>query len=752
MLAVTCGALGAAYDPLEHLDLHIGTGGDGFGVGGSPPGAQVPFGVVRASPDTSDAEGNAPEWSHYGGYHYHDTTILGFSHTHMVGSGVQDWGNIRLMPGAAEPTLAGVTRRLYRAGFRHEDEVAAAGKYSVLLGSGVRVEVAACGTIAAAHRYRWGSRFSPRVVLVDAASSLPAGRVANSSISWGSALGDGVSFRGWAVMKGALTERNGAGVRIWFEGRVAGAEVSGVGTWVEAVSLRPGSRAAAGAGVGGWVRLAPGAAAVEVLVALSFVSAEQAGANLAEAAAAGGTVDECASRAAALWRSALSAVTVEVMEPEPRWARSELTKLYTGLYHALMAPSTYSEGPTGLYRGLDGAVHTMRRHHYLSDLSIWDIFRSQAPLLALLQPEAAASLGASLLAMKADGGDLPRWPIASVFSGCMVGAHATQILLDYVVKGVPGVGASEALAATLPAALGPRKHGGREALPDYEALGYVPSNASGRSASLTLAYAYDDWAVSELARAAGDSSTATTLAARSQRASFALWSPERRLMCPRTAEGALQCPRDPHLHTWLLHDAGYVEGNAAEWSWFVPHDVPGLIDRYPPGAFAERLDDFFRGTLRDNSTLLPNPYYWAGNEPDILVPIQFAFANRTDLFGYWTRWVAENKYTSAPDGMPGNDDFGALSAWLVWAMLGMYPHVGTSRYALGAPVFPNVTLDLGGGRVLAIVAHGAGPGAVFPSRAELNGRTVDLTSGGWMEHGELAGGKSSLEVWLDTDG
>lgn len=276
------------------------------------------------------------------------------------------------------------------------------------------------------------------------------------------------------------------------------------------------------------------------------------------------------------------------------------------------------------------------------------LFFYQVPYFVLVLPEVGTGIANSLLRMRSDGGDIPKWPIASVYSGCMIGTHANLILLDAVVKGLP-VDAEAAYAGMRAAATESRPHGGRGGweLEQYNNLSYVPfERGHSNSVSLTLAFSYDDWAVGSLAFQLSRLDDANFFLSRSKRAYQNIWDAKRRLMCPRTRDGEMRCPIDPAVHWWLVDDGNaYCEGDPEEWKYFVPHDLDGLIALFPSAdVYADDLDVFFERTLRTNETTLPNPYYWAGNEPGIFEPFQFNAAGRADLTQKRSRQIMMNAY------------------------------------------------------------------------------------------------------------
>jgi len=395
-----------------------------------------------------------------------------------------------------------------------------------------------------------------------------------------------------------------------------------------------------------------------------------------------------------------------------------LASFYSSLYHVFSAPTIYSDAD-GQYTGMDGVIRRVPWRagagRWLSDLSLWDIYRSQTPMLAVLEPVAAIDLFASMMADFNATGHVPHWVWASCETGVMPGAHGLAVLADFLVKGVPGKTAAELLPAAI-AALDAQDAGDR-----YAELGFVPVDSRTNGASLTLDYAYDDAVGAVIAAAAGDAARAATWANRSL-SYTRIWNPEPGAMCPRYANGTFPpCP-PLDLPPCLLNDY-YTEGDGLQYTWSVPHDLDGLRRLFPSdAAYTSLLQQMMVNTTMWPSPELPNPWYWAGNEPDVLAPWQFSVINaeawRTQ---YWVRWVLDTYYQLTPDGVPGNDDFGELNAWAVWACLGLYPLTATARgtYVLSSPCFANVTLQ---------IPSAAATAAGYAHAPELDGVSTDPSS------------------------
>eukprot|EP00117_Sycon_ciliatum_P027270 scpid28321/ scgid2435/ Uncharacterized glycosidase Rv0584 len=624
------------------VNMLVGTGGDGFGVGGDPPGVQVPFGALRLSPDTAlDNVAFGPH--HFGGYHHSDNEIRCFSHTHMVGPGVLDFGNIGTM--ATRSVQSSMFSNYgYRSKFKHANETAMPGYYRVLLDDAqVIAELTACGSHAGIHRYSStgsmpASHDQPMVILFDPSHALTPGGCNGSFVEYNHTTQE---VTGWMLNQGSLTRRNGHGVYIYFAARMSamsddtihghgigvGAAAAGIpvvssyGTWnTTGVYNGSASSSAEGAASNGFFITVSQDIPVEISIAISFISMKQARANL-DQQVDDRTFDKCCAATRQLWEDNLAKVNVTGRDS------ANEAKFYTALYHSFMAPTNYAEAG-GVYLGVDGQVHSLEagQDAMYSDMSIWDIHRTQASLLAWLQPQVFKDITTSMVNMMAQGGDLPRWPIANVYAGCMIGNHGFQILLDGLVKNYSHIDVGKVYATMKLEATSVRPHNGRDDLYNYVTRGYCIGGHKNSSVSKTLAYAYDDWAISEFASILGLTADAELFRNHSKNYRN-LWDAGRKLMCGRDGAGEFHCPLDPELNEWVLESTDFTEGNAAQWRWFVPHDVPGLVQLFGGSSeFSKALDGFMEGSHRHPSNLLPNPYYWAGNEPDILAPYLFNYA------------------------------------------------------------------------------------------------------------------------------
>jgi len=434
-----------------------------------------------------------------------------------------------------------------------------------------------------------------------------------------------------------------------------------------------------------------------------------------------------------IWETTLGKFIVEGGESD------NLIKFYTSLYHSFMAPTIFSEN--GYYFGFDKKVHPLLNgmKNYYTDMSIWDVHRTEFPWLVLTQPEVMNDIINSMLLMYRDGGDLPKWPLANGETNCMIGTHVIVTIVDAYLKGIRNFDVNLAYKAMVDTATTSRRNGGRTDIDDWIKIGYIPYEKSRTGACETQSYAFDDWALANLATVLGNKNDSNLFYSRSKNYKN-VWNSDYKFFCPKTSSGTWECPP-----TWLnVFDDRYVEGDAWHYRWFASGDVKGLVDLFGSNTnFVDELEYFMYRSQFDPFNVLPNPYYWAGNEPDILAPWMFNFANRPDLTQKYVRWNLDNRFTTEPDGIPGNDDYGTMSAWFLFGSLGFYPLAGSTTFALGSPLFPKVTIIRTNGN-LTITAHNWSKEKFYVDKVLVNGVQVTSSFIDW----DQIKGQSSIEFWL----
>ncbi len=739
--ALFAGGPAGAADTFSAVDPMIGTGGEGHTF----PGAVAPFGMVQLSPDTDTRHliRDAYRWA--AGYRYTDPTIEGFSHTHFSGAGHSDLGDILVMPvaGDAVPLEAGdaaVPGSGYRSRFRHATEHAEPGYYAVTLDDArVRAELTA-GTRIGVHRYTFPRDRAAHLV-VDLRTSLYTypGKVLWSSIRL---RADGAitgcrQTRGWApdrVLCFAMrTSAPLAGhAFVSTETDIAYKGFQGPGRGGDALAERTGRALVA--------RLDFGTLASPLEVDVAISSVDEAGA-IANLDSEPGGFDAIRATTQAAWRHQLAAITLDG-DPATR------TSVATALYHALLAPSIAGDAD-GRWRGPDNQVHASQGFAFRSTFSLWDTFRAEHPLLTLIEPARVnADIVRSLVASRETSpfGILPVWQYQGRETWTMIGYHAAPVIADAYMKGIGGFDAEAALAAMVASA----DYGPYGDLADYKRLGYVPIDREPEAASKTVEYAYDDWSIARMARAMGKADIAARFEARSRnwRNSF---DAQTGWVRARLSTGAFRAPFDP---VSIKYGSDYTEGNAWQYSWFVPQDPAGLVSALGGDAAAvgklDAMFDYDDSTIdysssEDIAGLIGQ--YIHGNEPSHHVAYLYDYAGAPWRTQERLGRIVASQYKPTPDGLAGNDDLGQMSAWLVFTALGFYPVTPASNeYAIGRPFLPRATVRLANGRALTIVADGLSSTNAYVGGVTLNDRAVDRS---YLTQAELAAG-GTLRFTMQT--
>jgi predicted alpha-1,2-mannosidase len=656
------------------VDPFIGTGGRGYRVGSGTPAASYPFGLVKVGPDTS-VDGAMLPFYHCAGYHHDDTHVEGFSHLHLPGVGLPDYGTVQLMP-VDGWTAERRTRAGRRRAFSHADEIARPGWYEVRLADGMRAAMSATRH-GAHHRYAFPDTVADPVVVFDLGQVL-GGESLGGHIEVDASRG---MLRGWSRTRGSFT----SDLRTYMVAEVDGG-FERFGTWGDDVGEM--SRVSAqGASVGGWIAPRLGESRyVSIRIGISLTSLEAAEANL-RAELPAQSLEQTADAAMRAWDEALSGVRVGAMDATARRMAA------SALWRTFALPQEHGDADGG-YVGFDGDRHVADGWVYRSDMSLWDTYRTVHPLLALIAPERARDAARSLLAMAEQGGALPRWPAAGGDGGSMVGAPADIVLADAVLRDVDDIGIEAAWPRVRDQArgIGDVPYNARPGLEDIDTLGYLPSERWGGSVAWLQELGWADAALAGLAARLGEPDDTAFFDARAR--TFAnVYDPETGFFRGRRGDGTFEADFDP-----LVWQEPYVEGNAWQYLWmpFPRWEQLGQLLGGPEAARA-RLDTLFEGAAHEGVSVLPQTWYWHGNEPDIHAAWLYTLWGDRDATWRWVRWIAANHYADAPAGLPGNDDGGTLSAWYLLAGFGLFPIAGTDGWVPSAPLFPLVELPVPGG-------------------------------------------------------
>ena len=699
----------------EDVDTRIGTAGELWGIGELNPGPQMPFGCLRLGPDTSDGLEPLRLRRHsIAGYFYPSPYIECFSHTHVVGAGEGDFQNFGVM----------VTRRWddnvfrnsnYKSAYSHNEEVALPGYYAVNLGdANTYAELSVSGTHSGMHRYTCRSQkpspsASPCVLVIDLCHSMQSNAFVQGSSCVKAQVMDlrspdgGKSFelRGYVLNNGSFSSsRSLPGFNIFMFAVIHAFDSDGAslplehGMWENERRLEHDDFNATTSHSLGIAfthpQLTDSMVIFEVRVGISFVSSQDAEQNLVAEQQLPPfsknwlSFEQVVAKSVEEWEKVLSRMTIAGGVAKSKDHRKVFL---TALYHAHLTPTVYSEN-SGKYIDMNGKVKQVPNGtHYYSDFSIWDTYRTQAPLMVFTMPDVARDTATSMVNMFKDTHELPVWVLANLELHCMVGHHSAIVLADYLLKGIGGFDNASAFSSIVS---GIREQNIKE-LAQYQ---YVPFERSWEGASLTLDYALDAGAVANAALLFGNKEVAEEFQ-KFAKMYANVFHPSKNLFCPKYQNGTTFCP--PLLLPYPLEQR-YTEGNAEMYRWYVPHDIRGLVSLYPsPKVFAQLLDEFFQlSFLWPFNNTLPNWSFWAGNEPVLLTPLQFNFAGNeyAHLTQSWMPVILDQYYYPYPAGIPGNDDYGTMSAWLVFCYVGIFPIASTDEYALFSPRFDQVNVSI----------------------------------------------------------
>ncbi len=715
----------------QFVDVFIGTGGHGHCY----PGATVPFGMVQLSPDTG-----VGDWDHCSGYHHDDTSIIGFSHTHLSGTGAADLLDILLMPGTGpartEPGSKDNPGEGYRSRFSHKTERAEPGYYTVFLeDSKVLAELTATERVGL-HRYTFpGDATSHFVIDLVHGTIDPPQRVYCNVIS------------AELHLVGNDTITGGRRVQEWAPGRYiyfamkffrpfASAEI-----FSDSKSLGEAAREAQGKFLKCVVKCPTTKdEVIHVKVGLSAVSIEGALKNL-EAEVPGWDFEGTRRAANAAWEKELTKITIETQREDHKRI------FYTALYHSLVAPTLFSD-VDGQYRGMDLQVHRLRAGaKSYSTYSLWDTYRALHPLYTLVQTERLPDfLNTLILMAEQSPAGVPVWPLQGVETGCMIGYHSAPVLAEAYAKRIQGVDYAKAYPLWRKRAMDDDYRG----LGYYRKLGFIPCDLEEEAVSKTLEYAYDDWAVAHLAHAAGQENDCKLLLARSRNYKNT-FDGSITFMRGRLADGKWASPFDPrgmgHSKKWR----DFTESNSWEATFLNQHDLYEYMKLFGgEKGFIEKLDTLFS----QSSDLPPDAppdiagmvgQYAHGNEPGHHVAYMYAYAGEHFKTQSRVRMLLETMYHNDPDGLAGNEDCGQMSAWYVLSALGFYAFDPVSgNYVFGGPLFERASIQLGNGKTLEIEALGNGAEKQYMQSVKWNGQPYTKS---WFRHADIAqGGTFVIEM------
>jgi predicted alpha-1,2-mannosidase len=697
---------------VSHVNPLIGTGGHGH----TYPGATVPFGMLQVSPDNGISS-----WDWCSGYHYSDSIVAGFSHLHLSGTGIGDLADILFMPvnRKLDLTAKAASRDFlpYKSKYNHVNEKTTPGSYQVFLEDPkINVELTSSQRTAF-HKYTF-AKDDKQSVVVDL----------GFAINWDKALKTAIKIEdeytisgyrfstGWAKNQKVffvarfskpITETTLIADKKVVEGKVSEGENTSLQLFFNPNNTN------------------------ELLakVALSSVSVENAKDNLD-----GGDFNfqDVKSKAENSWNKALGKITV--VTP----VDSLKTIFYTALYHAQVAPVTYSD-KNGQFRTEDDKIVTAKNYTAYSTLSLWDTFRAENPLLTLLDPNRVSDMVNSMLAYYEKKKILPVWTLYANETNTMTGYHSIPVIADAYLKGIKGFDAEKAFEA-MKATMMQDERG----LNFYKQYGYIPYNLLDESVTITLEYAYDDWCVAQMAKALGKQADYEFFYNRSK-AYQHLFDSKTGFMRGKSNDGkSWNEPFDPK-HSNHREHTDYTEGNAWQHSWFVPQNVDDFVALHGSNEiFTKRLEQLFtesseitgNNVSADISGLIGQ--YAHGNEPSHHIAYMFNHAKQPWRTQYWVRHILDTQYNTTPNGLSGNEDCGQMSAWYVFSSMGLYPmNPASGEYEIGSPIFEKATINLQGGKTFVIEAENVSAKNFYIQSATLNGIEFNQTS---ISHKQLLQG------------
>lgn len=727
--------------PKEYTDsvnVFIGTGGHGHTF----PGATLPHGMVQLSPDT-----RLLGWDACSGYYYDDTSIMGFTHTHLSGTGIGDYGDILFMPVVGEkPLIAGTAENPdegYRSRFSHEQESARPGYYQVLLqDDSINVELTAT-LRAGLHRYTYPKASDARLI-VDMEPTIHGHqhpviqiRVVNDSTIAGMKYTVGWAKHHYVYFYAVFSSP--------FDYKL----YSGTEYQSDSTSVTVNTAKAVMS-----FRNLPADGRVLAKVGISSVDEEGARLNV-EAEIPNWDFEGVMKQANTVWNEALGKIDIETSDNDSR------TVFYTSLYHAFIQPSLASD-VDGRYRTMGHEIKQDASYTNYTVFSLWDTFRAAHPLYTIVTPEQNQAFIRSLLRKYDEGGILPKWELASNETGTMIGYHAVSVIADAMMKKQCDFDVKKALEACIRSSVydttGVTPMMDRQILNGKlmpvsikykNELGYIPCDKVGGSVSQGLEFAYNDWLIAQMMKEHNrkDLYDKYMELSRNYRNYF---DPETKLMRGRLSDGSWITPFDPAS---VQRPSNYVEGNAWQWAWFVPQDVEGLMELVGGQKYFEaHLDTLF--TTSSELTGDPNAaadvtgmigQYAHGNEPSHHIPYLYNYAGAPRKTQALVDHILRTLYHNDPNGLSGNEDVGQMSAWYALSAMGFYSFCpGRPVYEIGRPIFDKVTIHLSNGKDFVIQAKNNSVENKYIRSMKLNGE--DLAEPRFSHFDLMKGGELIFEM------
>lgn len=704
----------------DFVDPFIGTAGQGHCF----PGATVPFGGIQLSPDNPRSG-----WEWCSGYHHSDSIISSFSHSHLSGTGIGDLQDIRLLPVTTRPQPGEKAIDFIMKGyakFSHANETAEPGYYSVTFDNGIKTELTVtsrCGM----HAYQYPVN-SVHGLTLDLTTARNWDRTVMTSIK----KINNRTIQGYRKSTGWAKEHNvyffmefSQDVDIW-----AGNDTLKL--------LKNGQKLIANQGYA-FIDFGTTTNKVLVKVSLSSANCEGAAANL-DKELSHWSFDKVKREAKQQWKRILSRIKAEGANKE------EMRVFYTALYHAYLAPYLFSDAH-GNYKGPDGEIHSVGKANQYTVFSLWDTFRAAHPLFTITQKTRVNDMIKSFIRHYEAHGLLPNWELMGNESHCMIGNHAIPIITEAYLKGIRDFDVEKAYEAMKETSL---SQGNGLGL--FRTYNYIPCDLEKESVSKTLEYAYDDWCMAQMAKALNKEDDYLYFMEASKNYKN-VFDSSTGFMRAKLSDRNWKTPFSPFASAH--RDDDYTEGNAWQYSWFVPHDVEGLIALHGGKvAFANKLDSLFTlPSIIEGDNVSPDisgliGQYAQGNEPSHHVAYLYNYTDTPYKTQYYVDRIRRELYTDRPDGICGNEDCGQMSAWYIFSAMGFYPvNPSDGKYQLGTPMFKKVTIKLGQDRKFVIKANRENNQYIYVKEVLLNGEKLDRT---WITHDDIMNG-GELEFVLTSE-
>ena len=679
---------------IAYVNPFIGTGGHGHTF----PGATMPFGMMQLSPDT-----RLDGWDGCSGYHYSDNEIYGFSHTHLSGTGVSDYGDILLMPTNKIIFNNGADgKEGYKSKFSHDKETAEPGFYKVHLDD-TNIDVAlTVSKRSGIHQYQFPKN-SKQIIILDLEHRDEVLDSKIQVINENTIQGYRHS-KAWAINQQLF-------YTIKFSKKIK--KITYLNDKTEGKSVKAALEFDDNDGN-----------AVEVKIGISAVDLEGSAKNLAQEIG-NKTFYEVKKTAQETWEKQLEKIAIE--------DENENNKInfYTSLYHTMIAPNLYQD-VDGRYRGMDLETHQTIDFEYYTVFSLWDTYRAAHPLYTIIEQKRTNDFINTFLAKYDEGGIMPIWDLAANYTGCMIGYHAVPVIADAFLKGIKNYDAEKAFEAMKHSAMQDKL-----GLESYKKFGFIPVEKESESVSKTLEYAYDDWTIAQMAKALGKENEYKMFLERAQNYKN-VFDPQTQFMRGRF-KNTWFAPFDPYEVNF-----NYTEANAWQYSFYVPQDISGFMNLLGgKQALENQLDKLFTAknetSGRDQADITGLIGQYAhGNEPSHHMAYLYNFVNKPSKTQEKVRQILSEMYQNSPEGISGNEDCGQMSAWYIFSSLGFYPVTpGSNQYIIGSPLFDKATINLENGKSFTIQATNNSAENKYIKSIKLNGENYEFS---YLNHQDIING------------